>query len=272
MSLNAFPFLYEKATLRDVRISVQHLLANGIPPIRPDMRILDLACGTGSVTRVLYEHCAANNINPPPKIVGVDIGSNFIEAYRERAESLNWHTAEAHVGDASKLNMLSENSFDLVIMAFGLFAVNDDVANAVGTEIQRVLKPGGTATFTIWKENWVERMILGANAAIGRPEDEYAKFRMGKWLEWETTQNILLAGGFEVGKIKHHAFDHRFKYVDMESFLDEWSSPFWLAIAARTWTDEEKRQWRDIVKALITEEDKRNGGPPAKMWVFFAEK
>ena len=95
MSLNAFPFLYEEATWEDASQGIRKLL-EGLPPLRPDMKILDLACGTGSATRVIHDVCRAKNIEPP-KVTGVDVGPNFIDAFHENKVKYGWSTAEGIV-------------------------------------------------------------------------------------------------------------------------------------------------------------------------------
>ena len=271
MSLNLFAHLYEEATIDIVRHMIQDILDSDLPPLRTEMMILDLACGSGSVTRVIYERCEAQSLQPP-RIVGVDIGPNFIDAFNANKAKRHWHTAEGLVGDASNLEMFHDNTFDIIIMSFGLFAVKDAVADKVAAEIRRVLKSQGRAAITTWRETWVERMFTGASAAVGRPEEEIEQFRVGKWLKMETARDVLLAGGFELGKVQHSKLNYDFSFDKTEDILDRFDTPFWRGVGTRTWTEDQKACWRGQIEKLITNEEKVKGKLPANAWLFIAEK
>ncbi|KAF2669634.1 S-adenosyl-L-methionine-dependent methyltransferase [Microthyrium microscopicum] len=271
MSLNSFAHLYEEATIDAARVPILVIIKEHLPPLLPDLHILDLACGSGSVTRVIYEHCEAEHIQPP-QITAVDVGPNFIEAFNENKKARNWHTAEGLVGDASDLSMLQDNTFDVVIMSFGLFVVKDAVASKAAGEILRVLKPKGILATTAWKESWVERMLTGLSKAVGRPEDEAPRFNIGKWLKMETTRDTLVAGGFEVDKIQPLTVDYYFTFKTVDEFQGQFSTPFWLGIGAQNWTTEQKEQWRPAIAGLLTENEKETGRVPSHMWLFVAKK
>ena len=68
------------------------------------MHILDLAFGTGSVTKVIYEHHAQPGISPL-KITGVDNGQNFITVFKENKAALRWDTVEGVQCDAANMSM-----------------------------------------------------------------------------------------------------------------------------------------------------------------------
>lgn len=255
MSLNSFANLYEEATIDIARHMIQQILDNHLPPLQPEMTVLDLACGTGSATRIIYEHCEAQALQPP-KIVGVDIGANFIEAFNDKKANRAWHTAEAFIGDASNLEMFLDSTFDIIIMSFGLFAVKDAVADKVAAETHRVLKPRGHAVFMTWRETWVERMFTGASAAVGRPEEEIRQFRIGKWLKMETARHVLLAGGFEMGKVLHSRLDYNLSFDKLQHILDRFDTLFWRGLGTRNWTEDQKLRWRNEIAKLITDEEK----------------
>ncbi|VUC30992.1 unnamed protein product [Clonostachys rosea] len=271
MSLNSFAHLYEEATIVESRKSVLDILDNHAPQLHSEMSILDLACGSGTVTRVIYEQCATKNIKPP-RLVGVDIGDMFIDAFNANKKAYGWETAEGFVGDASDLHMCKDNEFDLVIMSYGLFAVADAVANKVAAEIRRVLKPGGRAFFTVWRDNFVSRMLQGANKGVGRPQEEIDRHDLGKWSLAETSHNTLVAGGFEPSKVTHFRHDDTFGTANQNSFLDRFDMPFWKNIGTAAWTDDQKPRWRAEVEKVILKEQEERGGLQANCWIFVAEK
>ncbi|KAH6960065.1 S-adenosyl-L-methionine-dependent methyltransferase [Ilyonectria sp. MPI-CAGE-AT-0026] len=271
MSLDSFAHLYEEATIDIVRHMTQRTLDGHFPPLRSDMTILDLACGSGAVTRAIYERCEAQGLKPP-KIFGLDIGPNFIDTFNENKAVRHWDTAEGIACDAPNMEMFSDSTFDIVIMSFGLFAVKDADANKAAAEIHRVLKPGGQAAFTTWRETWVERMFTGANAAVGRPREEIERFTVGKWLKMKVARDVLLAGGFEPRKLQHSTLDDQFSFSNTVEILNRFDTPFWRGVGTDTWTDDQKTRWRSEVEKLITDNEKAKGALPVNAWLFVAEK
>ncbi len=102
--------------------------------------VLELACGTGIVTRRLRDH-----LPPGVKLVATDLNEAMM-AYAARkfrpGEAIEWKQA-----DAANLPF-DDQSFDVVVCQFGLMFVPDK-ARAV-REAYRVLKPGGTFLFSVW--------------------------------------------------------------------------------------------------------------------------
>jgi demethylmenaquinone methyltransferase/2-methoxy-6-polyprenyl-1,4-benzoquinol methylase len=100
---------------------------------QPNVRVLDLCCGTGDMTLALWR----NGRNPSAKIVGVDFSRAMLERahYKTRTMPLRWVEA-----DALQLPF-ADNSFDLITSAFGFRNLAD--YNAGLREIFRVLRPGG---------------------------------------------------------------------------------------------------------------------------------
>ena len=111
--------------------------------ITEGMRVLDLGCGDGT-TAVPEAQLGA-------EVLGVDIASNLVAAGKARAEELGLTNLSFQQGDASNLNELDDESFDLVISIFGaMFAPKPfDVAK----EMVRVTKPGGRIVMGNWIPN-----------------------------------------------------------------------------------------------------------------------
>ena len=99
---------------------------------RPDARVLDLCCGTGSMARALYKQ-ARNEA----RVVGADFALPMLQRAAARSEptSLRWIEA-----DALHLPFPDEH-FDLVTAAFGFRNLTDYDAGL--REMVRVLRPGG---------------------------------------------------------------------------------------------------------------------------------
>jgi SAM-dependent methyltransferase len=101
-------------------------------------RVLDLACGHGSVARELARRGA--------RVVGVDMASGLIARGRraEAAEPLGVHYVEA---DAASAGTLRGERFDSVVCHFGLSDI-DDLDGVCGT-VRRLLPSGGCFVFAI---------------------------------------------------------------------------------------------------------------------------
>jgi len=105
------------------------------------LSLLDICCGTGD----LVETAARSGAH----VTGVDFAEPMIEIAQARVPS-----AQFDVGDAEELRF-SDASFDLATCAFGLWHVGEP-DNAI-SEAARILKPGGTYSYTAWlppDEGW----------------------------------------------------------------------------------------------------------------------
>lgn len=93
-------------------------------------RVLDVACGTGELTRAFRKH--AN----PERVVGLDYTAQMLDIARAKPRD----RIEYIQGDAQALPF-PDKSFDVVSIAFGIRNVQEP-ATAIA-EFRRVLAPGG---------------------------------------------------------------------------------------------------------------------------------
>jgi SAM-dependent methyltransferase len=108
--------------------------------ITPGMKVLDLGCGDGT-TALPEARLGAD-------VLGVDIASNLVAAGTRRAEAEGLTNCRFQEGDASHLDDLADDTFDLVVSIFGaMFAPRPfDVAK----EMVRVTRPGGRIVMGNW--------------------------------------------------------------------------------------------------------------------------
>ena len=132
--------------------------------ITDGLEVLDLGCGDGT-TALPAARLGAN-------VLGVDIASNLVEAGNARAQSLGLTNCRFQEGDASDLNELEDDSFDLVVSIFGaMFAPRPfDVAK----EMVRVTRPGGRIVMGNWIPNdpTLVAQILKISSAYSPPPPE----------------------------------------------------------------------------------------------------
>ena len=102
------------------------------------MRVLDLACGHGRMSRELARRGA--------RVVGVDLSGALLEKAREREEAESLGIAYLHENAASS-DALDGRVFDAVVCHFGLSDI-DDLEGVLAT-VARVLRPGAFFAFSI---------------------------------------------------------------------------------------------------------------------------
>lgn len=113
----------------------RHRLCSFVPQ-KPNLRVLDLATGTGDVLFTLLQRS--------PQIVsgyGVDLAQQMLAVAQKKAKRSNLKDKISfHYGDAQHIPK-ELDQFDLATMAFGIRNVEN--TQAVLSEIYRVLRPSG---------------------------------------------------------------------------------------------------------------------------------
>lgn len=134
------PQLYEQFNVpTSTRPSAELMLEN--LSLHEGDRVLDAACGTGIVTRLIAERFG--NIR---SIVGMDLNPGMLDVARANTPKTGV-PIEWKQGDLCALPF-PDNSFDVVLCNQGMQFVPDKSV-ALG-EIQRVLVPGGRLAFAVW--------------------------------------------------------------------------------------------------------------------------
>ena len=143
------------------------------------IKLLDLGSGDGT-TAVPEARLGAD-------VLGVDIASNLVEAGNARAQSLGLTNLRFQEGDASDLNELEHDSFDLVVSIFGaMFAPKPfDVAK----EVVRVTRPGGRIVMGNWipGDPTLVAQILKISSAYSPPPPEGFVSPM----TWGVEENVI---------------------------------------------------------------------------------
>jgi len=109
-------------------------------PAKEGMRLLEVACGTGIVTRHLRERLPEGG-----RFVATDLNEPMLDVARRKLEEMGgieWQPA-----DACALPF-PDASFDVLVCQFGMMFVPDK--EAALKEARRVLAPGGTFLLSVW--------------------------------------------------------------------------------------------------------------------------
>jgi ubiquinone/menaquinone biosynthesis C-methylase UbiE len=164
--MNANKMLWEKGDFTRIAESMRESgedLVKGLGII-PGIKVLDLGCGDGTT--------ALPAATLGAEVLGVDIASNLVEAGNRRAKAGGLANCTFQEGDASNLQGLPNQAFDLVVSIFGaMFAPKPfDVAR----EMVRVTRPGGRIVMGNWIPNdpTLVAQILKISSAYSPPPPE----------------------------------------------------------------------------------------------------
>jgi len=100
-------------------------------------RVLDVACGTGVLARVV-----ADRVGPDGSVVGLDVNEGMLAVAKRKAPKIKWRQ-----GRAESLPFDRE-SFDAVVSQFGLMFFEN--RQAAIREMVRVLRRGGRLAVAVW--------------------------------------------------------------------------------------------------------------------------
>lgn len=193
--------------------------------IRRGTRVLDIACGTGVLTRE-----AALRSGNDGEVSAVDISPGMLAVASQRAPEIDWRNAPA------ESLPFETDSFDAVISQFGLMFFQDRTSAL--REMMRVLTPGGRLAVAVWasldeSEAYpIEVALLDRLAGRNAADALRAPFVLG-----ETNQLTDLfrdAGITSVG-IKTHYGRARFPSV-------------------RTMVEADLRGWLPVMGVVLSEE------------------
>ncbi len=193
---------YEKMYVPAFFTPLANALLDRIAPSGND-RILDVACGTGIVGRLIRERVGA-----PKRLAGIDINPAMIEVARELAPQV-----EYECGDATEL-AFGAADFDVVLCQHGLMFFPDR-AKAL-RQMRRVVAGGGRIGVSTWRslaENPVSEAFTNAGRRhVDGPLD--LPFSMG---DEKQLAAMLEAAGFVDVRVETVAFEARFP--DAATFL-----------------------------------------------------
>jgi SAM-dependent methyltransferase len=119
---------------------VERTLALASP--RPGERVLDVACGSGVVTRQ-----AARLVGPSGRVIGLDLSPEMLAVARSLDGSKGGAAIEWREGSADSLPF-PDGGFDVVTCQLGLMFFPDRVAAL--REMRRVLAPDGRLALMTW--------------------------------------------------------------------------------------------------------------------------
>ena len=157
--------------------------------IRPGMRVLDVACGTGNLALPAARLGAS--------VTGMDIAPNLLEQAREAAKREGL-AVQFDEGDAEKLPY-ENGAFDAVITMFGaMFAPRPELT---GAELKRVCRSGGVIAMANWTPTGFIGQMFKIVASHFPPPPGVPSPLL--WGSEETARERLTEGTSSLGTSRH---------------------------------------------------------------------
>jgi ubiquinone/menaquinone biosynthesis C-methylase UbiE len=153
--------------------------------------VLDIACGTGVITRVL-----AGRLSEPSRLVGADINAAMIEVAKRRAPPAGPHVIEWEVAPADNMPFV-DASFDLAFCQQGAQFFPDKPAAL--SEMRRVLRVGGRLILNCWAA--VPPVFQVAADVLNRRLNAEAAKRTVEpfaWRDEEVIEQLIADAGFDL--------------------------------------------------------------------------
>lgn len=189
----AIPETYEALMVPMIFAPYAADLGRRIAALRPS-RVLELAAGTGALTRELAARMPADTL-----VVATDLNAPMLARAQAAGTARPVHWREA---DAMRLPF-DDATFDLVACQFGAMFFPDK--GKAFAEARRVLAPGGTLVFNVWDRiafNAFARDITAALATLfpDAPPDFMVRVPHG-YHSQATIEQDLRTGGFTAGAV-----------------------------------------------------------------------
>ena len=142
--------------------------------LEPGGRALDLACGTGSLTRDL-----AKKVGREGYVLGIDFSREMLRAARSRPLP----NVEYRLGDATRLEDVPADTFDAATIAYGARNISD--LDALFSEMTRRVKPDGVVVcleiarpanraFAAFYGLWFDNVVPRLGARISGDDSAYS--------------------------------------------------------------------------------------------------
>jgi ubiquinone/menaquinone biosynthesis C-methylase UbiE len=168
--------------------------------------VLDVACGTGVVTRI-----AAERAGPAGRVVGVDLNAGMIRVARSLPPPIG---APIEWLERSALDLgLKDASFDVVLCQQGL-QFFPDKALAL-REMRRVLGHGGRLAVSVWTGVGAYHEAVGDALVRFISAESAARFRASRQVPTkEDLQRLATQAGFSDVEVRVHTLDIHLPRID----------------------------------------------------------
>jgi len=205
--------------------------------LRPDDRVLDIACGPGSVALRAARRVASGTV------IGCDISAQMLRLAQLRAEELSLENVTFENADMNRLPY-EASSFDAVACSLGIFFA-DDIA-AVLRSAWGLVKPGGRfVVATIARNMFAPVSNLFLDLAQAHNHELVLDLPWWRTGDIGRTRALLEEAGLTGARVTHH------EYVTRLPQLDDW----WQLILGSGFRNVAMRMSEDSLILIRTEVD-----------------
>ena len=169
-------------------------------------RVLDVACGPGTVASRVNRVCGANCA-----VSGIDINESMLKLARAD-NSVEWQ-----LGSAEDLPF-EDCSFDVVLCQQGLQYFGDRTKAMM--EMARVLRPGGRVSLAVWGAIERQPFYLALEDGFSRflPEAKNAYEQAFSLNTVDELRNLAVSAGLKDARVR---FEHRtIRHPSLKEFVD----------------------------------------------------
>jgi len=209
--------------------------------LQPGERVLDVACGTGLVTRL-----AAPEVRPTGHVTGLDYNAGMLAVARSSPRpsgvSITWVE-----GDAGAMDF-PDASFDLIFCQQGLQYFPDK--RAALREMYRVLVPGGRVLLSVWKSAGPYNLAVGEALERHVGVETATKFLASRVVpDAKALYSLLVEAGFRAVEIRPSAMTMRLP--SLETFVLGHLSGMPVASAVAALSEEQRSALARQVKTAL---------------------
>lgn len=233
----------------------------------PGQTVLDIAAGTGDLGFAMAER-----VGPTGRVISSDFSPAMVEVARRNGAARGLSNVEHRVMDAEAMD-LDDDSVDAAVCRWGYMLMADPAAAL--SETRRVLRPGGSLAFTVWRtpdrNPWaaVPGMTLVQRGHVPPPEPGAPGiFSMG---EPDRIRDLVTGAGFGDPELEEIAFD--FRYADFDDLWDSVVSLAGsLARVVKALPDDEREATRAAIRDNVAPYREADGSysSPAATWGVLA--
>lgn len=98
--------------------------------INPSDKVIDVACGTGSLSLAISESCSY--------VTGIDISESMLETARKSALKRNIKNVRFSVLDASDLSQFKKSEYDVAVMTMAVHQFDKEQAIKILVQMKRI--------------------------------------------------------------------------------------------------------------------------------------
>ena len=174
--------------------------------LHPGQRVVDLACGTGGVTKIILEKLRGARES---LVIGVDLSTVALKQARDELQSAKDAMVEFVLGRAEQLSQLVREKVDAVVFCNAIHLVTDKAR--LSGEVFSTLRSGGIFAFNTsfyegghppeteqWYRRWMFRSIRILRSEYGLSPVKAEKVEARQHLTPEQYTEILKEDGFQI--------------------------------------------------------------------------